>query len=505
MKTKEVNFSLSHLFILILILSSFSIGRAEILFAYDEHSGQAIEPVMTAPQSEGAKIVSAFEYEPIEFTPPKPERVVLDNGMVLYLLEDHELPLFKITAHFRTGAVYEPEEKAGLANLVGSVMRRGGTKSRTPEQMNEELEFIAASVETGISRESGSAALSTMKKDIDKGLEIFADVLMNPAFREEMIRKEKDEILENIRRENDTPRKIIFREFRKIMYKADHPYSRKIIGYKDTVESITRDDMVAFHKKYFCPNNVIMGISGDFDTKEILGRLKAVFADWKRSEIDFPEVPAVEKKFQRSINYIYKDVNQASVVFGHIGINRLNKDYFPIKIMNFILGGGSFTSRIPSKVRSDEGLAYSAYSGFHTPRDLGFFFASCQTKSESTVKAINFALEEVRKIREEDVGDDELELAKDTYINQFIFKFTSSASIVGQMVGIEYEGLPLDYLDTYVDNIKVITKEDILRVAKEYLHPDDIKLLVIGDMEQFDKPLSGFGEVNTIELANEQE
>jgi len=205
-------------------------------------------------------------------------------------------------------------------------------------------------------------------------LEVFADVLMNPAFREEMIRKEKDEILENIRRENDTPRKIIFREFRKIMYKADHPYSRKIIGYKDTVESITREDMVAFHKKYFCPNNVIMGISGDFDTKEILEKLKAVFADWKKREIDFPEVPAVEKKFQRSINYIYKDVNQASVVFGHIGINRLNKDYFPIKIMNFILGGGSFTSRIPSKVRSDEGLAYSAYSGFHTPRDgVGHF------------------------------------------------------------------------------------------------------------------------------------
>ncbi|MCP4270487.1 MAG: insulinase family protein, partial [Gammaproteobacteria bacterium] len=416
------------------------------------------------------------------------------------LLEDHELPLFKVTARFRTGAIYESDEKAGLASLVGSVMRRGGTKSRTPEQMNEELEFIAASVETGISRESGSASLSTMKKDIDKGLEVFADVLMNPAFPEDMIRKEKDEILESIRRENDTPKKIIFREFRRVMYKSDHPYSRKIIGYKDTVENITRDDMVAFHKKYFRPNNVIMGISGDFDTKEILEKLNAVFADWEKAEIDFPKVPAVEKEFQRSINYIYKDVNQASVVFGLIGINRLSKHYFPIKIMNFILGGGSFTSRIPSKVRSDEGLAYSAYSGFHTPRDLGFFYAACQTKSESTVKAINFALEEVRKIREEYVGDDELELAKDTYINQFIFKFTSSASIVGQMVGIEYEGLPLDYLDTYVENIEVVTKEDIARVAKEYLHPDDIKLLVIGDMEQFDKPLSEFGEVNTIEL-----
>ncbi|MHC4453848.1 MAG: M16 family metallopeptidase, partial [Planctomycetota bacterium] len=312
--------------------------------------------------------------------------------------------------------------------------------------------------------------------------------------------KEKDELLEEIRRENDSPRQIVFREFRKILYKADHPYSRKINGYKDTIESITRDDMIAFHKKYFHPNNVIMGISGDFDSKEIVKKIKSVFAEWKSAEINFPEVPAVEKEFKRSVNYIYKDVNQATVVFGHIGIDRLNKDYFPIKIMNFILGGGSFTSRIPSKVRSDEGLAYSAYSAFHTPRDLGFFFASCQTKSESTVRAINLALDEVRKIREEQVDDEELELAKDTYINQFIFKFTSSASVVAQMVGIEYEGLPLNYLETYVDSIKVITKEDIMRVAKKYLHPDDIKLLVIGDMEKFDKPLAEFGEVNTIEL-----
>ncbi|MFQ5688327.1 MAG: M16 family metallopeptidase, partial [Candidatus Scalindua sp.] len=425
MKTIKAELSLSNLFVLILILSSLFIVQAKVLFAYDEHSGQTIEPVITEPQSEGARIVSKFKYKPIEFTPPKPERLVSDNGMILYLLEDHDLPVFRITARFKTGAVYEPKEKAGLANLVGNVMRRGGTKTRTPEQMNEELEFIAASVETQIGRESGGASLSTMKKDIDKGLEIFSDVLMNPAFPEDMIRKEKDEILEDIRRENDTPRQIIFREFRKILYKADHPYSRKTIGYKDTIKNITRDDMIAFHKKYFHPNNVIMGISGDFDTQEILEKLKAVFAEWGKVEIDFPEVPAVEKEFQRSVNYIYKDINQANVVFGHLGIHRLSKDYFPIKILSFILGSGGFTARIPSKVRSDEGLAYSAYSAFHVPRDLGFFFVSCQTKSESTVKAITLALDEVRKIREEYVEDDELELAKDTYINQFIFKFTS--------------------------------------------------------------------------------
>ncbi len=502
MKIEKVKISLSSIliFLLIFIWSNLFFVQEGTLLAYDGHGGHTLEPKITEPQSEGARIISKFKYKPIEFTPPKPRRMVLDNGMILYLLEDHDLPIFNITALIKTGAIYESKEKTGLANLVGSVMRRGGTKTRTPEQMNEELEFIAASVETSIGRESGSASLSTMKKDIDKGLEIFADVLMNPAFPEDMIKKKKDETLESIRRENDNPGQIVFREFRKILYKEDHPYSRKTIGYKETIENITREDMVAFHKKYFHPNNIIMGISGDFDTDDILKKIKTVFAKWEKTKINFPEVPQVEKEFQKSTNYIYKDINQAHVVAGHLGINRLSEDYFPIKILSFILGSGSFTARIPSKVRSDEGLAYSAYSAFHTPRDLGFFFVSCQTKSESTVRAINLAIDEVRKIREELVDDEELELAKDTFVNQFIFKFTSSASIVDQMVSIEYEGLPLDYLETYVDNINVITREDILRVAKEYLRPDRIKLLVIGDMEQFDKPLTEFGEVNTIEL-----
>jgi len=509
MRMKRVKHSLSAncFFLAILFCSILTPVQINTLLAYNGHSDRSgaehvISPDLKSskPQSEGAKIISRFKYMPIEFTPPKPRRVVLDNGMILYLLEDHDLPIFRITAQVRTGAVYDPREKCGLANLVGSVMRRGGTKTRPPEQINEELEFIAASVETSIGRESGSASLSTMKKDIDKGLEIFADVLMNPSFPEDMIKKEKDEILESIRRENDRPEQIVFREFMKLLYDENHPYSRKTVGYKDTVVNITRDDIVAFHKKYFHPNNFIMGVSGDFDTEEILKKMDDVFGKWEKTEIDFPEIVPVKKQFRKSVNYIYKDINQAHVVAGHIGINRLNKDYFPIKILDFILGSGDFIARIPSKVRSDEGLAYSAYSTFYTPRDLGFFFVSCQTKSKSTVKAIKLSLNEVKKIREELVDDEELELAKDTYINQFIFNFTSSSTIVSQMVDIEYEGLPLNYLETYVDNIKAVTKEDLLRVSKEYLHPDKMILLVIGNMEQFDKPLTEFGEVNTIKL-----
>jgi len=461
---------------------------------------RVVAPSVGKPESEGAKIVSGFKFKPLNFVPPKVDRVVLENGMILYLLEDHDLPIFNITARIRTGAIYEPQEKAGLASLTGFVMRSGGTVSMPADKMNEELEFMAASVETGIDRESGSANLSTLKKDIDKSLKIFADVLMNPAFPEDKIRMRKDEVIESIRRENDNPSQIAQREFRKIMYDSKHPYSRKVEGTLESIEKITREDMVAFHKKYFRPNNIILGISGDFNKDDIIKKLNTVFAGWKKEEIQFPEVPKVDRRFEKAVFYAYKDINQANVIMGHLGIHRKSPDYFPVMIMNFILGGGSFTARIPGRIRSDEGLAYSAFSAFQTARDIGIFFVSCQTKLESTNRAISIALEELEKIRKTPIDKDELVLAKETFMNQFIFRFTTSASIVGQKVDIEYEDLPLNYLETYIANVQAVTQEDVQKVARKYLHPDEVKILVVGDKEKFDKPLDSFGKVNVIEL-----
>lgn len=488
------------LFSVIFLAHFFSLLYSPNLVAQPQGHEHAAVPFTGKPESEGAKIVSGFKFKPLNFDPPKVARVVLENGMILYLLEDHDLPLFNITARIRTGAVYEPPEKAGLASLTGYVMRNGGTLSMQADKMNEELEFMAASVETSIDRESGSASLSTLKKDIDKGLKIFADVLMNPAFPEDKIRMRKDEVIESIRRENDNPAQIAGREFRKIMYDSKHPYNRKIEGTLESIEKINRDDMLAFHKKFFHPNNIILGISGDFNKEELIRKLNTAFAGWKKEEIRFPEVPKVEKRFEKSVYYVYKDINQANVLMGHLGIHRKSPDYFPVMIMNFILGGGSFTARIPGRIRSDEGLAYSAYSVFQTSRDIGMFIVSCQTKLESTNRAISIALEELDKIRKTPVDKDELVQAKETFMNQFIFRFTTSASIVGQKVDIEYEELPLNYLETYLDNVQAVTQEDVQRVARKYLHPDEIKVLVVGDKEKFDKPLDSFGKVNVIEL-----
>ncbi|HHT9136912.1 MAG TPA: M16 family metallopeptidase [Candidatus Wunengus sp. YC60] len=488
-------------FPVIFIASVFSFAYSSNLYAQPQGGHErVVAPAVGKPESEGAKIVSGFKFKPLNFVPPKVDRVVLENGMILYLLEDHDLPIFNITARIRTGAIYEPSEKAGLASLTGYVMRSGGTAAMPDDKMNEELEFMAASVETSIDRESGSASLSTLKKDIDKGLKIFADVLMNPAFPEDKIRMRKDEVVESIRRENDNPSQIAQREFRRIIYDSKHPYSRKVEGTLESIEKITRDDMVTFHKKYFHPNNIILGISGDFNKDEIIRKLNAVFAGWKKEDIQFPEVPKVDRRFEKDVFYVYKDINQANVMMGHLGIHRKSPDYFPVMIMNFVLGGGSFTARIPGRIRSDEGLAYSAFSAFQTARDIGIFFVSCQTKLESTNRAIAIALEELEKIRKTPIDKEELAQAKETFMNQFVFRFTTSASIVGQKVDIEYEDLPLNYLETYIANVQAVTQEDVQKVARKYLHPDEIKILVVGDKEKFDKPLDSFGKVNVIEL-----
>jgi len=496
-----VNMHKFFVFPVIFIAYVLSLTYSSNLYAQPQGGHErVVAPSVGKPESEGAKIVSGFKFKPLNFVPPKVDRVVLENGMILYLLEDHDLPIFNITARIRTGAIYEPQEKAGLASLTGFVMRSGGTVSMPADKMNEELEFMAASVETAIDRESGSANLSTLRKDIDKSLKIFADVLMNPAFPEDKIRMRKDEVIESIRRENDNPAQIAQREFRKIMYDSKHPYSRKVEGTLESIEKIARDDMIAFHKKYFHPNNIILGISGDFNKDEIIKKLNTVFAGWKKEEIQFPEVPKVDRRFEKAVFYVYKDINQANVIMGHLGIHRKSPDYFPVMIMNFILGGGSFTARIPGRIRSDEGLAYSAYSAFQTSRDIGMFFVSCQTKLESTNRAISIALEETEKIRKSPIDKEELTQAKETFMNQFVFRFTTSASIVGQKVDIEYEELPLTYLETYLDNVQSVTHEDVQRVARKYLHPDEIKILVVGDKEKFDKPLDSFGKVNVIEL-----
>jgi predicted Zn-dependent peptidase len=437
-------------------------------------------------------------FPPLNFKVPAAERVVLDNGMILYLLADRELPLVSIQAYIGTGRVYEPADKTGLAGLTGLVLRGGGTALTPAEELDDELEFMASSVEAGISDDIGTVSMSCLKKNLDRTLELFAQVLTMPAFRNDRVEQGKNLMIENIRRQNDDPKEVADRELLKAIYR-NHPLGR--YPTIESVNSLTRDDLVAFHARYFHPNNVILAVSGDFQRAEILDKLRKAFAGWKKSEVSLPRVPDPVPTSKPEVLLVKKEIDQTVIRMGHLGIDKNNPDLYAVSVMNTILGGNGFSSRLMSVVRAKEGLAYNVESSFRAGRRFpGTFTAETETKSGTTTKAIGLMEGIISDMTRQPVSDEELSLARESIINSFIFAFTTPASVVAQQARLEYYGYPKGYLENYRKNIAKVTKSDVLRVARKYLFPERLILVVVGDEKKFDKPLSTFGEVRPVVL-----
>jgi zinc protease len=431
--------------------------------------------------------------------PPVPDRFELDNGMIVYLLEDHELPIIDISVRVRTGSIYEPADKVGIATITGAVMRTGGTTSRTGDELDEILENLAASVETGIGDDSGSASMSVLKEDLDTGLSILADILMNPAFREDKIDLEKVQHRSAISRRNDNPGGITRREFSKLIYGADSPYARTT--EYDTINSIIRDDLVAFYQKFFRPNNVILGVLGDFNSDEMLAKIQETFKGWEPAEIDLPEKPQIPEAYGKMIALVNKDdVNQTNIRMGHIGWLRKNEDYPALVVMSQILGIG-FSSRLINSIRVEKGLAYSVGNNYGAGYDVpGIFFIACGTKSEATVTAIEAILVEVEKMRTEEVSDDELKQAIDGFMNSSVFDYDTKGEILSRALRYEYHEYPQDFVEQLMAGIREVTKADVRRVAAQYLHPDKFTLIAVGKASDFDKPLNTLGDVTEVDI-----
>jgi predicted Zn-dependent peptidase len=436
-------------------------------------------------------------YPPLVFKVPTSERVVMKNGMVVYLQEDHELPLVSVTAYIRTGSIYEPAEKTGLAGLTGAVMRSGGTQKLSPDKLNAELEFMASSIESSIGGDLGNLSLASLSKNLDKTLELFGQVLMTPAFREDRVELAKNRTIEGIRRQNEDPKAIADRELQKALFPG-HPLGR--YPTVQTVRAINRDDMVSFHKKFYRPANIMLAVAGDFGKEDILAKLDKLFSGWDGAPVRLPEVSTPIGNINPETLLVKKAVPQSAIRMGHLGIEKNNPDLYAVRVMDYILGGG-FTSRLMSEVRSNQGLAYHVGSHFEIGRTfVGTFIADTETKSESTAKAITLIRNIITGLTKAAVTDQELQLAKESIVNSFIFGFAKPEAVVNQQVRLEYYGYPKGYLENYRDNIGKVTKEDILRVAKKYLHPDAMILMVVGDDKKFDQPLSTFGTVREIKL-----
>jgi predicted Zn-dependent peptidase len=341
--------------------------------------------------------------------------------------------------------------------------------------------------------------MSVLKDDVDKGLAILADVLMNPAFREDKIELAKIQHRSSIARRNDEMRSIANREYVKVIYGPESVYARHT-EYR-TIDNITRGDLVAFHGKFYHPNNVMLAVWGDFDSKQMVAKIGEAFKGWEKADVEVPKVPQVQYDFRSTVNLVRKDdINQSAIFLGHIGGVLNDPNYHALTIMNTILGD-SFTSRLFKNVRSRKGLAYSVFGVYSADYDHpGVFYVGCQTKLDKTVYAIQAMVEEVRKMTESEVTDKELALAKDSYLNSFVFKFDSKGQIINRIVTYEYFGYPPDFLEKTKQNIEKVTKQDVLQVAKKYLQPDKVQIVVVGRPQDFGEPLSVLGQVREIDI-----
>jgi len=453
----------------------------------------------------GAAVAQVKDYREIKAPPlrqtpvAQPKRIQLANGMVIFLMEDHELPLIRGSASIRGGERNEPAEKAGLSGIYGQAWRTGGTKTKTGDQLDEFLEARAARVETGADDDSSSISLDVLKGDFDAVFPIFLDLLRNPEFRQDKIDLAKTQANTGISRRNDDPRGLGDREAARLGYGADSPYARQ--EEYSTIASITRDDLVAFHHKYVYPNNIIVGFVGDFDTAKMEAKLREAFGSWQKG----PEAPKVAPgggtPAKAGVYVVNKDdVTQSNIYVLHGGTTRNNPDYYALQVMNEILSGG-FSGRLMNDIRTARGLAYGVGGGVGAPWDHpGLFRIWMGTKSGSTVEAINALKTQLADLTTKPFSADELAQAKEGILNAYVFTRDSKREVLDQRVLLEFYGFPANYFEQYPANLEKVTAEDVARVAKKYVHPDQISVLVVGREKDFDKPLASLGSVTPIDI-----
>ena len=475
--------------------------RAVFALTLAAASAFAQAPVPPAPIPDTPAVYRNLRFPPLKHIPiPDIATYTLPNGLKIYLLEDHELPTVSGAVRVRTGNLFESADKIGLASITGTVMRTGGTPSKTGDQLDQELENMAASVESDIGETSGSVSFSALKENTDEVLGIFKDVLTAPAFRQDKIDLALSELRSGIARRNDDAHGIADREFADIVYGKDTPYGWQM-EYA-TLDNIKRDDIVAFYKRYFFPANMLMAVWGDFSTAEMKAKLDKLFGDWTYRQPKVPSFPAVQMKARPGIYLAKKeDVTQTFFSEGHLGGERLDKDYPALVVMADILGGG-FQSRLIQQIRTKLGLAYDISADWSANYDhAGVFEISGSTKSASTADTLKAVQQQVARIRANEVTADELETARQTALNGLVFAYDTKTKTLGRMLTYEYYGYPQDFVDRFQKGLEAVTPADVLRAARDRIHPADLTIVAVGKTDEFRQSLATLGlPVSSIDL-----
>jgi zinc protease len=412
---------------------------------------------------------------------PPVQRTILPNGLILLISEEHSLPFITLQLLIDSGSWRDPSGEEGLAHLTARALLLG-TLRHTVTAINEELDFMGASLNSSSSRDYATISLRVLKKDLDKGLDLFIEVLTQPTFPEDEIRREIERTLAAIQSAEDQPEEVAEKEFQKTLF-LNSPYGHPVEGTKESLPRITREAIIRFYLSYYHPNNAILTVVGDITEDEMKAKLLPRLAKWPTAKI--PKVPFITafEKEQKTVK-IDRGITQANIILGHAGVSRENPDYYALTVMNYILGGGGFSSRLVEEIRNKRGLAYSVASFFDPGKYQGSFQIVLQTKNSSAREAIDLSFREMERMRKEGVSEKELEGAKKYLIGSFPMRLNTQGKLSNFLSQVEYYGLGLDYPEKYPSLIRSVTKEDILRVAKKYLHPENTILVIVANLKE---------------------
>ena len=424
-----------------------------------------------------------LSFAPLEFDPPSASefRSELPGGIPVYMAPSSEFPLISLTMTFRGGEYLVDEEDTGLAAALGTMLRTGGTLTNSPEQVDEDLDFLATIASTSVARTTSTASMNCLAANFDESLMLFMEMLQSPAYDADRLELWRSNTIEGLKQRNDDADSIQRREFREIMAPGHFASREPTLA---SVEGINVEKLDALRQRIFHPGNVIISVSGDFDPNEMTKKLTAAISGWEKGDAVAPP-PAPTNEAPPGVYRIEKDIPQGKVMIGTRTIERDDPDYFPFLVMNEILGGGAFTSRITSRVRSDEGLAYSAGSAFQPAVWYpGLFIAFFQSKSSTVALANKIVFEEIDRMRDETVSASELSTAKQSFIETFPQQFSSQDATLGIFVSDEWTDRPDGYWETYRDKVSAVTAEDVQRVAQKYLNPEEMRVIVVGKWDE---------------------
>lgn len=475
--------------------------RAALLLLALGGTGRFTSLPAQEPAPVGKAAVEALRFPPLRFDPPDPEEFSLSNGVKVFIIEDRSLPLVHVFARFRGGAAHFRRDLFAATSAVPALLRNGGTTTLPPDSVEALIEFYALGMSFGSGGQNSFTSLNSLTRHFDLALDLWADMILSPRFDSAQVEIWRGRELEAVRRRPDNPSSLAFSEFNHLMF-GDHP-----IGWIMEADDLEPADLAAeklrrVHREIFCRDNLVLGVTGDIGGRDARARLERVLARFPRCPRKLPDPPAPDIRREPGVFHIQKELEQSTVVMGQPGgiRQRNDPDYFASRVANSILGASGFTSRILSRVRTEKGYAYSASSFWTAPmRHEGVVGALTQTKTGTAVAAIRLIRRIMQEMREEPPSGHEVRDAIDDFVNGFVFNFEDPAQIVSRRMAYVAEGLPLDWLEIFLDGIQKVTPRDVHDAMRRYVRPNSMSVLVVGDSTKFDEPLAGLGPVTAIE------